>query len=831
MAMTRHLGIAFGILACSSLAVTSLLASPQAPARTAPRPAPVAVLAPELPGQAPATPSREFVDKYCAGCHNARQKSGNLVLDKRDMAQVAADADVWEKVVRKLKAKAMPPASVARRPSEDEVSGFVASVQNTLDYVAAKNPNPGRSGIHRLNRVEYANAVRDLLALEIDAKEMLPPDDSGFGFDNIADALNMSPGLLERYLVAAQKISRLVVADPSMKPVASVYKMSYFELQADRMSEDLPFGSRGGIAVKHYFPVDGEYTVQVKLQRHAANLGGAIRGLEEVNRVDILVDGERVKSVDIGGGASEQDGATRGPYTETETERFADAPLNNVRIPVKAGTRTVAVTFQRKLWLIEGVGVSRLPVASYGYASARISAVDFGKIEMAVDQMEIRGPFNATPTLHAPSRDKVFVCRPTGATETACASRILTGLARRAFRRPVVAADIQPMLALFKQGREAGTFETGIQWGLERLLIDPRFLFRTEQDPAGAKPGTPHRISDLEMASRLSFFLWSTIPDDELLDVAAKGRLQNQAVFQQQVTRMLKDKKADALIAGFFGQWLTLRNVQNSKPNTTAFPEFDEALRRSFTRETEMFLASQVREDRPVPELLTANYTFVNDRLAQHYGIPNVYGTHFRRVNYPDDRRAGLLGQGSILLATSYNDRTSPVQRGKWLLMNILGTPPPDPPANVPPLPENKGDEAPKSVRARLERHRANPVCASCHSMMDPLGFALENFNGIGGWRTMDGAAQIDPSGVMAGGSAKFSGPAELRRILADRREQFMGTVTNKLLTYALGRGAESFDQPVIRQIMRESEKSNDRWSALVMAITRSMPFQMRRSL
>lgn len=828
--MNRRLGTLLGVLACSSLAVTVLRAAPQTPARAA-GPARLAVIAPELPDRAPAAPSREFVDKYCAGCHNARQKSGNLVLDKREMGQVTSDAAVWEKVIRKLKAKAMPPASVTRRPSEAEVSGFISSVQNTLDYAAAANPNPGRSGVHRLNRVEYANAVRDLLALDIDGRQLLPPDDSSFGFDNIADALNMSPGLMERYLSAAQKISRLVVADPAMKPVASVYKMSYFELQADRMGENLPFGSRGGLAVDHYFPVDGEYTVQVKLQRHSANLGGAIRGLEEVNRIDILVDGERVRSFDIGGGEAEQDGATRGPYTETETERFADAPLNNIRIPVKAGTHTVAVTFQRKLWLIDGVGVSRLPVASYGYASARISSPEYGKVEMAVDQMEIRGPFNALPTERTPSRDKVFVCRPTAATESACASKILVGLARRAFRRPVAAADIQPMLALFKEGRQNGTFETGIQWALERLLVDPRFLFRTELDPSGVKPGTPYRISDLELASRLSFFLWSTVPDDELLDVASKGRLTTPAVFEAQVNRMLKDKKSDALLRGFFGQWLTLRNVQNAKPDTTAFPEFDEALRRAFTRETEMFLASQVREDHGVPELLTANYTFVNDRLAQHYGIPNIYGTHFRRVQYPDDRRAGLLGHGSILLATSYNDRTSPVQRGKWLLMNILGTPPPDPPANVPPFPDNKAGEAPKSVRARLEQHRANPVCASCHSMMDPLGFALENFNGVGGWRAVDGSTPIDPSGVMAGGSAKFSGPAEFRGVLAGRQEQFVSTVTDKLLTYALGRGVEPFDQPVVRQIMREAEKSNYRWSALVLAITRSMPFQMRRSL
>jgi len=752
-----------------------------------------------------------------------------MTLDKRDMTQVAAEADVWEKVLRKLQAKAMPPASVTRRPSDEELASFMGSIEATLDYAAASHPNPGRSGIHRLNRVEYTNAIRDLLALEIDGKELLPADDSGFGFDNVADALNMSPGLLERYLSSAQKIARFAVGDPAMKPIASTYKVSFFELQSDRTSEDLPFGSRGGLAIKHYFPVDGEYTLRVRLQRSAANLGGGIRGLDEVNRMDILMDGAPVKSFELGGGAAEKTGAIRGPYTETETERFADSPLN-VRFPAKAGMRTVGITFQRKLWLQEGVGVTRMPVASYGYASARIGSTEYGKIEMAVDNVEITGPFNGVPTQSTPSRDRIFVCRPTGSNDDACATQILTTLARRAFRRPVTAADVQPLVGLYKDGRKEGSFETGIQWAVERLLVDPRFLFRTEQDPVGVKPGTAYRLNDLELASRLSFFLWSSIPDDELIDLAAKGRLQDPVVFEQQVRRMLKDPKADALIGGFFGQWLALRDIQNKKPDTTAFPDFDEALRRGFLKETELFLESQVREDHPIPELLTANYTFVNERLAQHYGIPNVYGTHFRRVPYPDDRRAGLLGQGSILLITSYADRTSPVQRGKWLLMNILGTPPPDPPANVPPFPENKGAEAPKSVRARLEQHRANPVCASCHSMMDPLGFALENFNGIGGWRTMDGVTPIDSSGTMAGGG-KFTGPAEFRKILAGRREQLVATVTNKLLIYALGRGAESYDQPVVRQIMREAEKSDYKWSSIVLAITQSMPFQMRRSL
>jgi cytochrome c5 len=483
---------------------------------------------------APAAPlSRALVDKYCVTCHSERLKRGNLVLEKLDISQVGEHAETWEKVLRKVRAGAMPPTGMPR-PTPADSTAFLDALQASLDGAASAAPNPGRQGIHRLNRVEYANAIRDLLALEVDGRELLPPDDSGFGFDNIADALSVSPGLLERYMTAAQKISRVAIGDPTMKAAASTYTLSFFELQEDRASNDLPFGSRGGTSVRHYFPLDGEYALQIRLQRHAVNLGGAIRGLDEVNRIDVRVDGELVKSFTIGGGKEEQDGDTRGPYTETEMERFADDPLN-VRFPAKAGMRTVGVTFQRQLWLPEGVGMSRLPVASYGYSSARKSGVEFGKVEMAVENVEIRGPFNGVTPESTPSRKQIFVCRPaTASDEEACAKRIVSRLARRAYRRPVTDADAQTLMALYRDGRAKGTFDTGVQWALERLLVDPRFLFRMEQDPSPAVADKPYRVSDLEMASRLSFFLWSSLPDDELIDVAARGTLKTPAVFEQQ---------------------------------------------------------------------------------------------------------------------------------------------------------------------------------------------------------------------------------------------------------------------------------------------------------
>ena len=793
------------------------------------RPAQVAAAPAAQAADPMAAPSRAMIDQYCVTCHSERLKTGQLVLENRDLAKIGADAEIWEKVVRKLRNGQMPPMG-ARKPDAAARTGFLNALVGKLDQAAATNPNPGRHAIHRLNRVEYANAIRDLLKLDIDGKELLPADDSGHGFDNIAEALTVSPRLLERYISSAQKVARLAVGDPTIKPVATTYTMSYFQVQDDRASDDLPFGSRGGLAVQHYFPLDGEYEVQVRLQRHVVNLGGGIRGLDEKNWVDIRVDGQRIELIEVGGGDAEQSGSTRGPYSETEEERFADDKLF-VRFPMKAGMRTVGISFIRNLWQQEGVGVSRLPVASYGFASGRVSHPDYGKVEMAVDFVDVKGPYDGKTPESTPSREAIFSCSPaTAAEEVPCATSILVRLARRAYRRPVDDGDVKAMMGLYAEGRAQGSFEQGIQWAIERLLVDPRFLFRVEQDPADVKPGTMYRVSDLELATRLAFFLWSSLPDDELIDLGAAGRLKDPEVLDQQIRRMLQDERSEALIDGFFGQWLLQRNVAQAKPDLQGFPEFDEQLRRAFVQETRMFVDSQVREDHSVADLLSAKYTFLNERLARHYDIPKVYGTHFRRVGLSGDRRAGLLGQGSILMVTSYADRTSPVQRGKWLLQNILGSPPPEPPANVPPFPENSGVDLPKSVRARLEMHRKNPVCASCHSQMDPLGFALENFDAIGGWRTVDGVTEIDPSGAFPSG-AKFDGPAEFRERLLAQPAQFVGTVTEKLMIYALGRGVEYYDLPVVRQIVRDAAQSDYKWSSVILGIAKSLPFQMRRAL
>ena len=773
----------------------------------------------------PVSESQALVTRYCMSCHNERLKRGDMVLEGKDPDHVEVDPETWEKVIRKLNAGTMPPAG-RPRPDEETRLAFVAGLEADLGAAAAASPNPGRSGIHRLNRVEYTNAIRDLLALDVDGPALLPPDDSGFGFDNIADALSVSPGLLERYMIAAQTVSRLAVGDPTMAPTADTYPLSFFLLQDQRMSEDLPFGSRGGLAVNHYFPLDGEYVLQIRLQRHAVNLGGAIRGLDRVEHIDVRLDGALVKRFTLGGADPEQ--TLRGPYQETDLERFADDYLN-VRFQAKAGQRVLGVTFESNRWLQEGVGMTRLPVASYGYSSGRISSETEGKLEMGIENIEVRGPFNGTTPESTPSRDRIFVCQPSSlADEEPCARTILSELARRAYRRPVTDPDVDTLLELYRDGRDEGSFETGIQWALERMLVDPDFLFRIERDPANVVPGAPYRLSDLELASRLSFFLWSTIPDDELLEVATRGELRDQSVFEQQVRRMLADPRSSALVHGFFDQWLWQRNLAAQKPDLVEFPEFDENLRAAFERETELFLDSQLREDRSIKELLSANYTFVNERLARHYGVPNVYGTHFRRTTLPDDRRAGLLGQGSLLTVTAYANRTSPVTRGKFLLENVLGVIAPEPPANVPPFPEAPSSEEPPSVRARMELHRTNPVCAACHQQLDPLGFAFENFDGIGGWRTMDGKTEIDASGKLPNG-IEFNGPAEFRAAVL-QSDAFVGVVTEKLLTYALGRGVEYYDMPVVRQLMQEAADGEYRWSSLILGITQSQPFQMRRS-
>ena len=775
---------------------------------------------PSSPGSSLAPQRRALLDRYCVTCHNEKLKTAGLMLDKMDVEQIGAGAEVWEKVVRKLRGGVMPPAN-RPRPDKVTIDGFIASLETALDRAAAAAPNPGRPAIHRLNRAEYTNAIRDLLGLEIDGRSLLPGDDSGYGFDNIAEVLTVSPGLLERYLLLAKQISRLAIGDPTMRPTVATYKVPYSFVQDDRMSEDLSFGSRGGAAIRHYFPVDGEYLVKIRLQRQSLEIGHVIRGLDVRNQVDVRLDHARVKLFTL-------DVRDYGSGGYRDTEDLADAHLE-VRIPVKAGMRIVGVSLNKRTWYTEGVGMSRLPPASDAYASGRKSEQNFGKIEAGVDEINIAGPFNATAPQDTLSRRRIFVCRPIGPQdEEPCAKTILSTLARRAYRRPVTDADVRTLLGFYQGGQAEGGFEKGVQRALERILTDPDFLFRVERDPANVAPGAVYRLSGLELASRLSFFLWSSIPDDELLDLAASGKLSDPVVLDQQVRRMLRDARAKALLSNFFGQWLYLRNVVTHKPDPFVFPEFDDGLREAFQRETELFLETQLREDRSATELLTANYTFVNGRLARHYGIPNVYGSRFRRVTLRDDGRSGLLGQGSLLTVTSYANRTSPVLRGKWLLENILGTPPPAPPANVPDLKDDEASQA-TSMRARMEQHRKNPVCASCHWMIDPLGFALENFDGIGKWRATEAGTSIDASGTLPDGTT-FDGPATFREALLEHRETFIRTLTEKLLTYALGRGVEYYDMPAVRTIMREAALSDDRWSSLILEIVKSPPFQMRRS-
>ena len=793
------------------------------------------MVSPGRSAPAPATPAppldRTLIDKYCISCHNQRLKTGGLTLDAVNMSRVDSDAETWEKVIRKLRAGMMPPAG-RPRPDKATADRFVAGLEAHIDRAAAVDPNPGRPAIHRLNRAEYANAVRDLLALEIDGPSLLPADSSGYGFDNIADVLTLSPALHERYLLAARQISRLAVGDPTIRPSTESYRLPYLVLvQNDRMDEDLPFGTRGGAAIRHYFPVDGEYVLSFRLQKNSLLSGGEIRGINEENEIDVRLDGMRLRLFRVGGKSeSDKEDSASGPYATQQTidrQRKVEEGLE-VRFPAKAGQRVIGITFQERTPALEGPGPSRLPVAGSGYAAAKSTTIAGGKVEMSLDSVHITGPFNARTPEDTPSRRRIFVCRPARPDlEESCAKTILSTLARRAYRRPVTREDVQVLLDFYKAGRSSRGFESGIERALDRMLVDPDFLLRIERDPPNVASGAAYRINDLELASRLSFFLWSSIPDEPLLQLAERGRLREPAVLEQQVRRMLADSRSKALATNFFGQWLWLRNVATVKPDPKIFPEFDENLRRAFHRETELFLESQLREDRSVLDLLTANYTFVNERLARHYGIPAVYGNRFRRVTYSDDARGGLLGHGSVLTVTSYANRTSPVIRGKWMLENLLGAPPPAPPPDVPDLKENGENGQPLSVRERLQEHRKNPTCASCHAQMDPLGFALENFDGIGRWRTTDARTPVDASGVLADGTT-FNGPREFRELLRSRRDEFITTVIERLLTYALGRGAEYYDRPAIRTILRDTA-SDDHWSAIVLGVVKSAPFQMRK--
>lgn len=767
-----------------------------------------------------AAAQRALLDKYCVTCHNGRMKSGGLALDAADPAHPATDIEVWEKVVRKVRAGMMPPPG-RPRPEKAGTDGLIAWLETELDRAALANPDPGRpAALHRLNRTEYRNAVRDLLGLDVDVSASLPADPSSYGFDNNGDALGVvSPVLLERYLSTAQRISRLAAASRDIDPSVSSYVVPSDFTQRDQLS-GLPFGTWGGTAVKHHFPLDGEYVFQVRLAR---NFNTNINALTERHQLEILLDGERLALFPFGGGSR----PARGTPVDDDPAPMAGRAVDDdfvVRVPVKAGVHEVAATF---------VGRPSILFEDPKQPLLRDEPGAGQQQRPAVSRLDIDGPYQAAGVAGALPRQPLFVCQPAGTPsgDLACGRRIISTVARRAFRRPVTDADMQLLMRFYDEGYEAGGFVQGIETALTRILVSPSFLFRLERDPVSPGPAARNfRVSDLELASRLSFFLWSSIPDEELLSAAERRQLKNPAALERQVTRMLRDPRADALVRNFTGQWLRIRDIPNIKPDRFQFVHFDDNLRRALQKETELFADSILRSDRSVVDLLTANHTFLNERLARHYAIPNVYGDHFRRVTLADESRFGLLGQGSLLALTSQPNRTSPVVRGAWVMENILGTPPPSPPADVPPLAEPTASGKVLTMRQRMEVHRANPVCASCHSMMDPIGLSLENFDAVGRWRSTEASGEpLDVSGALPDGST-FIGASGLRQALVGHSGEFVQTMTEKLLTYALGRGLEASDMPLVRKTTKDAKAQNYRFSALVMGIVRSQAFQMKRT-
>ena len=751
------------------------------------------------------TAQAALLNQYCLGCHNDRTKRGNLSLENLDLTALGDNPQLWEKVVRKLRAGVMPPPGT-RRPDLAAYNGFTEWMEAEIDRKAKLNP--GNIVLHRLNRAEYANAVRDLLDLEIDPATLLPADDSSRGFDNVAGSLALSSTLLESYANAAGKIARMAVGYWKT-PTERTY-IAPSDTSQEYHIEGQPFGTRGGLVVSHVFPADGEYKFSLK-----EFVLGPYIGDEEL---ELNIDGERLQLFEwnnLQGGNPGADGDTGGG--------------SEVTVPVKAGTHTVGVTF---------VATNYRPSLDLAKHYAR-STLENSRIAgftnyPEVGLLRIQGPFNSVRPVTSPSIDKVFTCRPTSASqEDSCAKEIVSTLTRRAYRRSPTAEDLEGVMSFYQEGRKEGTFDDGIELAIRRILASPQFLVRVEKEPANLAVGQAHRITDLELASRLSFFLWSSIPDDELLNVATQGRLSNPAVLEQQVKRMLADSRSVALVDNFAAQWLYLRNLKAASPVATSYPEWDDQLRQAFRRETEMLFESVMREDRNVVDFLTADYTFLNDRLAKHYGIPNIYGSQFRRVTLGAefDYRRGLLGKGSVLAITSVPDRNSPVKRGVWVLDNILGTAAPEPPANVPALEDTTGEPGKiLSVREKQTMHRRNEPCASCHKIFDPMGFALENFSADGSWRTKDGGdggVPIDTAGELFDGQ-QINGPASLRQALLRYSPQFVRMVTEKLMTYGLGRGVEYYDMPVIRSIVRDAGRNNNRFSSIVMGIVKSAPFQMR---
>ena len=754
---------------------------------------PAPKLAAERPSATTSLSSRVVLDQYCVVCHNQKTKTGGLALDTIDLDHVEKTPETWEKVVRKIRTGLMPPSG-ARRPERAVLDAFAAGVEERLDSAAALNPNPGSPGLHRLNRVEYANAIRDLLAFEADVTTLLPADNSSDGFDNIAESLGFSPALVQGYISAALKISRRAVGDRTLIPSLTTYQAPP-ALGQDRHIDGLPLGTRGGMLVHHTFPLDGEYEINVNATgvatggRPRALVGGGGDGFSggadpaAAPDLDITIDAERIK---------------------------VDNP-RSFRLPLKAGLHTIGVALidRRRL---AGAGIDDI----YSVFSAA----------GAVNNVVIAGPFDPAGVGETSSRKRIFVCYPENAQqETACAGKILSSLARRAFRRPPTTAQIEGLMQFYQQGRKQKDFETGIQNALAGLLVAPQFLFRLEDEPAGAKAGAVYRLNDFALASRLSFFLWSSIPDDELLDVAGRGQLSVPAVMQKQVRRMLADPKSRALIDNFAGQWLYLRDLNNVQPMAQ---NFDDNLRQSLKRETELLFESIVQEDRNIVTLIDADYTFLDERLARHYGVPNIRGSYFRRVSLDaSSPRRGILGQGSFLTLSSIATRTSPVIRGKWILENLMGSPPPNPPPGVEVNLDDAEAAKVTTLRQRLEKHRENPVCASCHRMMDPIGLALENFDLVGTWRDVDGKFAVDPSGQLVDGTP-LHGPQDVQRAVLNRKEMFVTTATEKLLMYALGRGLHPDDMPVIRSIVRRGAQNDYKFSSLVLGIVDSAPFKLK---
>jgi hypothetical protein len=766
---------------------------------------------------------RSLLDKYCVTCHNEKLKTGGLALDKVDINDVHSNSEVLEKVVRKLRSQQMPPDGMPR-PDKTTLDAFTDTVEAALDQVAKTSRDPGRVSAHRLNRAEYVNAIHDLLALDIDGAELLPNDMAGFGFDNNADVLSVTPGLLARYMSAATKISRVALGSPDNRPMNLVYKVPVGSKQNSRMGEDESFSTHGGIAIHHTFPLDGEYVFKLRLKRDG--VVGTIDGIDaDVSQIELRLDRGLVKQFRIGGEFTGPDPGVLIAVPEDDIEgakvhnyRINADKILEVRIPVKAGTRLVAAAFTDS---------APSPLNDRVLADNIINSTNDNSI--GIDTLEIDGPFDGKTPEDTPSRRQILTCRPGSARdEEPCARKIITTLARRAFRRPVTPADIDPLLTVYQKGRKVRDFEGGIGRALEALLSSPGFLICVEHGKDPAQPEAAYRLTDLELASRISFFLWQSIPDEELLEAAERGKLKDPAVLSSQVHRMLADRRATRFMDDFAGQWLQVRNISSQDPDHNLFPDFDPTLRDAMSTETELFIRSQIQGDRPIPELLSAKYTYLNEHLARHYGINDVYGSQFRRVNLADEKRFGLLGQGSILTVSSYANRTSVVLRGKWIMENILGTPPPPPPPNVPPLKENDGKTKPTSLRARMEEHRKSAVCAGCHSQMDPLGFALEHYDAVGKWREDDQGAEINSTISWTGRT--IDSPTAFREALLSRTDQFIRTVTEKLMTFALGRGVDYVDAPTIRQIDRDVAKNDYRWSALVLGIINSSQFQMRQA-